>query len=591
MRIPPIAVAVGWMVAAVAAAGPPIQDRSPVDLALTADGKWLVTANQTSGTATLIDVARQRVVAEIEVGEYPVSVVAGGEPDEIWMSCRDSGTVVRLAIDDGELDKIQTRTVGYHPWGLAWDPRRGSLWVAQRAAGRVVELDGAGGEVVRTVEVGNWPERLAISPQASHLVVTLAGEQGMAIVDLNRGSVRKRSFRALNQGQPIFSDDGTEVWLPWMMYRAFPINPTNIRRGWVWGSRLGRIPLDDSGTRRILTLDQRGRAVADPCDMSWVGDGSQLVMTAGGTHELLWFRRKRLPWRDYAGTDHMDPRLIPDQTRFRRIALGGRPQGIAAAPGSTTVYVANYLRNSVQVVDLREFRVVHEIDLGGPREPSPARLGAAIFYDAGRSLDQWYSCHTCHQDGGTNAVATDTLNDGSARTFKTILPLYDLPRTRPWTWHGWQTDLRAAMTKSLTSTMLGTPPSEKEIDALLSFFDQLKRPVNPFAVDESRDRLAISRGRKVFFGPAAGCADCHSGPHYTDGDIHDVGSGAPSDRYPGYNTPSLRGAALRLRLMHDGRATSLDALLRNHHRPQDVSGTRGLSEAQRRDLIEFLKTL
>ena len=43
------------------------------------------------------------------------------------------------------------------------------------------------------------------------------------------------------------------------------------------------------------------------------------------------------------------------------------------------------------------------IPLGGSEQPSSERQGEAIFYDARRSLDQWYSCHSCHYDGGSNA--------------------------------------------------------------------------------------------------------------------------------------------------------------------------------------------
>ena len=76
-------------------------------------------------------------------------------------------------------------------------------------------------------------------------------------------------------------------------------------------------------------------------------------------------------------------------------------------------YVANYLSNSVQVVDLVERKVARTIDVGHAAEISLARRGEAIFYDGRRSLDQWYSCHSCHYEGGTNAVTIDTLNDGS----------------------------------------------------------------------------------------------------------------------------------------------------------------------------------
>ena len=42
-------------------------------------------------------------------------------------------------------------------------------------------------------------------------------------------------------------------------------------------------------------------------------------------------------------------------------------------------------------------------------------------------------------------MTMDTNNDGSYGTFKTVPALYNVTRTAPWTWHGWQTDLGAAV--------------------------------------------------------------------------------------------------------------------------------------------------
>ena len=59
-----------------------------------------------------------------------------------------------------------------------------------------------------------------------------------------------------------------------------------------------------------------------------------------------------------------------------------------------------------------ERKIERTIQLGGPNELSLVRKGEAIFFDGQRSLDQWYSCHSCHYEGHTNAVAMDTRNDG-----------------------------------------------------------------------------------------------------------------------------------------------------------------------------------
>ena len=225
---------------------------------------------------------------------------------------------------------------------------------------------------------------------------------------------------------------------------------------------------------------------------------------------------KHLPGHAAGGPDHLEPELREAPDKFDRIELGGRPMGLRMLSDDNTVLVSNYLSDAVQVVDVAERRVTRTLSLGGPRQPSLEREGEAIFYDGQRSLDQWYSCHSCHQDGAGNSVVIDTFNDATPRTYKSVLPLYHVTETAPWTWHGWQTDVRAAMNKSITSTMLGKPPTEHEVDALIAYLRTLKPPPKV----ERPETEASRRGEAIF--AEVGCADCHRGPHFTDGKVHDA---------------------------------------------------------------------
>jgi len=265
--------------------------------------------------------------------------------------------------------------------------------------------------------------------------------------------------------------------------------------------------------------------------------------------------------------------------------------GMRVSQDGKLAYVANYLDNSVQVVDIFGKEVTRTISLGGPGTPSLARRGEAIFYDGKRSLDQWYSCHTCHYEGGTNSERMDTFNDGTPNTFKTVLPLFNVHATAPWTWHGWQTDLADAMHASLTTTMLGPKPQEGDSEALMAYLEKLESPPNPNRGPDGSISEAARRGEKVFKGAKANCIACHSGPYYTDGKIHDVGLGAPTDHYQGYNTPSLLNVYRKVKLLHDGRGKSLEQVLTEDHNPEKVTGKGALSDDELRDLVEYLKTL
>jgi YVTN family beta-propeller protein len=567
-------------------------NRSPVDLVLGPKDAWLATVNQTADSVSLVSPSDGRILHEITVGHHPVGIALAPDEKTLLVSGHYSGEVTLLEVNSNKLQNLGSIDVGYQPHGIAVAHDGNTAYVACTANAQVAVINLAKKNVAARIDVGRWPRHLALSPDGSRLAVGTSGDRGVTIVDTRQQkALYQEQFVGLNIGHMQISRDGHYVWFPWMVYRNNPITAGNIRLGWVLASRIARVRLDGPARREAMSLDPQGKAIADVHGLDLTSDESRLAVSASGTHELLVYRTTGLPLIDYGGTDHIDPDLLKDDNRFHRIELGGRPMGLRIGKDDNTVYVANYLDNSVQVVDLAARKIARTIPLGGPKTPSLARQGEAVFYDARKSLDQWYSCHTCHFEGGTTSVPTDTSNDGSPFTFKTVLPLQNLAETGPWTWHGWQTDLHAAMKKSLTETMLGPPPTDEDARALLAWLQSLEEPPNPFRQKDGSLSAAAERGRVVFNSEKAACATCHSGPHFTDGQIHDVGLGSPRDRYQGFNTPSLRGVYARVKLLHDGRADSLEAVLTGDHSPEKVSGTPPLTAQERSDLIEYLKSL
>ena len=235
------------------------------------------------------------------------------------------------------------------------------------------------------------------------------------------------------------------------------------------------------------------------------------------------------------------------------------------------VYVANYLAQRRPGRRSAGRKVERTIDLGGPAEPSLARQGEAIFYDGRRSLDQWYSCHSCHYEGHTNALAMDTRNDGRNGNYKIVLSLRNVTRTGPWTWHGWQKDIETAMHKSLTDSMLGKAPTDDEIKALVAYLDTLAPPPNPHrGPDGKLSRSRPARRAASSTRPAASAAI----PARTSPTARSTTSAwpRPGDAYKGFNPPSLLGCYDRVLYLHDGRAKSLEEVLQGPHSPAKVTG-------------------
>ncbi|MCA9226111.1 MAG: hypothetical protein KDA47_10895 [Planctomycetales bacterium] len=576
---------------------------SPVDLALASDGSWLVTVNQTADSISLVDVAAGKVLDELQVGDHPsaIAIVPNDEPrangkigseTRVLVTASHAGELVLVDVAKGKLHEAARIKLGYEPTGVAVSTDGRLAYVALTAAAQVAAVDLTKLEVTARIDVGRWPRYLAISPDGKRLAVGAGGDRGVTVVDVpTRTKIYLDQFVGMNIGHMQTTADGRYAYFPWVVYRRNPITPGNIRLGWVLATRVARIRLDDPERREAMSLDPSGEAVGDPHGLALTPDETHVVVSASGTHELLVMRRNDLPLESLGSTDHIPRDVLLDRERFRRIPLGGRPMGLRIAADNRTAFVANYLDDSVQVVDILDGAVKHTIHLGEHASPSLARRGEAIFYDARRSLDQWYSCHTCHYEGGGNSVAIDTLNDGSVASYKTVLPLYHVAETMPWTWHGWQTDLRAAMTKSITSTMQGPAPNDEDVDAMIAYLKSLRLPPNPYRQADDRLSDAAERGRRIFEGERGACANCHHGPLLTDGKNHDVGLGKPNDRYDGFNTPSLRGLYRKTLLLHDGRVDSLPALLTGPHDPSKVSGVEPLAEDELADLIEYLKTL
>jgi YVTN family beta-propeller protein len=562
-----------------------------VDLVISSSGDWLATVNQTSNSVSLVSLQAGIVLDEISVGEYPSAILLHPDGKHLLVTSSYSGDLHWLAIASGKLESIDRVKLGFQPTGMVFSPDASKIYVALTDADQIAVVDFSSRRVLSKIDVGRWPRTLAVSNDGKRLAVGSSGDRGISIVDLIECKlVHIDQFIGLNIGHMQTSKRTDEVYFPWMVYRRNPINEGNIRLGWVMASRLGRIGFEDGSHREAISLDPPGRAVADPHGLALTEDETTLVISASGTHELLVYRSDGLPFLDRGSTDHIDRELLNDSERFYRIEVGGRPMGMKIANDNRTVWVANYLDNSCQAVDLIERKLVRRIDLGGDQTPSLARRGEAIFFDARRSLDQWYSCHSCHYLGGTNAVAMDTLNDKSAYTFKSVLPLYELSKSGPWTWHGWQKGLVDAMKHSMKTTMIGPDPTEEDALAMAEYLSGLRSPPNPYRAEGIGLSQAAERGKGIFAGAKGACIDCHQGDLYTDEQIYDLGLGSTADAYKGFNTPSLRGVFRKVELLHDGRASNLREVLTGDHAPQKVHGE-SLTGEELGDLIEYLKTL
>jgi DNA-binding beta-propeller fold protein YncE len=570
----------------------PEVDRSPVDVVLSPDEQWLVTVNQTSHSLSLVEVATGKVHDEIACGQRPSALAWSRDGKTLVASGTYSGDVTTYHVADKKLTKAASLWLGFEPRGVVLSPDDKRAYVALTTAHQIAVVDLATMKEQPRIDLKRWPRYLAITPDGKKLAVGTSGDGGVSVVDLSTNKLAfAEEFAGINLGQMEITRDGKHAYFPWMVYRHNPITPNNIRIGWVLASRVARVNLDAPARREAMALDPPGVAVSDPHGIALSPDEKTLVVAASGTHELLVMPTDKLPLQDYGGTDHLPLALQKDKSRFDRIPLEGRPMAIRYSKDGRRVFVANYLLNAVQVVDVPAKKITQTISLGGPAEPSLARRGETIFTDGRRSLDQWYSCHSCHYEGHVNSVSMDTRNDGRFGNFKTVLSLRNVTHTGPYFWHGWEKDLSSAVKRSMTDSMLGKEPTRDDVAAVLAYLQTLTPPPNPHRGRDGKLSEAARRGEVVFKGEKANCARCHSGDYFTDGRIHLVGTQEKGDVYKGYNPPSLLGIYDRAHYLHDGRSRTLEELLRGPHNPDRVTGRGELTDDELRDLLAYVRSL
>ena len=129
-----------------------------------------------------------------------------------------------------------------------------------------------------------------------------------------------------------------------------------------------------------------------------------------------------------------------------------------------------------------------------------------------------------------------------------------------------------------------------KLPALRAYQHSLVAPTPPAG---SVDASAAARGKQVF---DKACASCHVGGNGTDnnaGKLHTAeetgmdGAYAMRTNNRAYRTTPLRGLWQHPPYFHDGSAKSLGEVVAHYDRKRSL----GLSDAQRKDLVEYLETL
>ena len=218
-------------------------DRSPVDLTMSPDARWLVTANQTSDSISLIEIATGKVVDELVCGSHPVDLDFTPDGKQILVTAKWSGTLHVFSIVDDRLHELAPIKLGADPHGIAISSDGSKAYVGLVSTSQVAQIDLATHRVTRHFDVGQWPKYLTVSLDGKRLAVGNGGDSNVMIVNTETGEqlYDERLSNGINLGQMRTSSDGKYAYFTWMVYRTNPLNIGNIQRGCSNGQRIAEI--------------------------------------------------------------------------------------------------------------------------------------------------------------------------------------------------------------------------------------------------------------------------------------------------------------------------------------------------------------
>lgn len=357
-------------------------------------------------------------------------------------------------------------------------------------------------------------------------------------------------------------------------------NYDDIHWGTLMQNLISQVPLQSllepteklSAKARLYRLGIPGKGAADPAGIVSWSDGSFAVAIAGANEVAFGM----------LGTND-----------FQYVPVGAKPCKLLKL-GDDQLLCINELDDTISVIDKAsgpksgELRVTKTI--GEPKRPtSLAAQGEFDFYSGRLSHDGWMSCSSCHVDGFTPDLVSDTFGDGGFGNAKRIPSLFGTTATGPWGWNGRKKTLEDQIKATLSSTMhrdayLKQDISDDEIvNRLMSFIGTLEIPLQ-VRVEPAANEEDIRSGSMIFH--SRDCSKCHDpNARYTSPDVYDIGV---TDEFGQrkFNPPSLSNLKVRRSFFHDGRFKSLDEVLKKH--PQDDAV---FSDIQLQQLKAFLLSL
>jgi YVTN family beta-propeller protein len=598
--------------------------KSPIQMALSRDGRRLFVTCENSGEVLVLDTGVRKVVTSVKTGENPFGVVLSPDESRLYVSNRGDDSVT--VFNAGSMEIIRHIPVGNDPHGLMTDETGRYLFVANMGTDDVSVIDTGDLTEIKRLETGRSPFGIAISPDHRFLYVSSQLSVPvplrtppiieLTVIDAKRQIVagRQQLFSTLVGQNLAVSPDNRFVVVALELPKNL-LPETQVYQGWMVTHGFAIAETGPQGRVAYFLLDEANLYYADPFGVAFSPDGQRLYISSSGVNAVTAIDMKRLAGLLQAkdGKIGLSDEAISLNARNlglsseyvqARIPTQNNPKDIVFAPDGRWIYVANRLSDSIQVIDAGNNQVAGAIDLGGPRIETVLRRGARLFNYSSISFQKQLSCNTCHPENHLDGLVYDIVapEEGIGQNLVDNRTMKGIANTGPYKWSGKNPSLQRQDGPRAAQLFFRSHGFEKDdLEATVHFIESLPLKKSRYASTDGRLDEFQKRGKAAFeraytkdgrYIPVANrCITCHPAPYYTDLMVHDVGTQSETDDSGEFDTPQIGDVYETAPFLHDGRSNSLEEIWTVFN-PGDTHGiTNDMAKDNLNELIEYIKTL
>lgn len=566
---------------------------SPCDIEIDGAGKVIYVAEESSGAVKAYSLKNNELLGSFSTKFPPKALKINGDKILVAASWSDG----ELIVAERKGMKLEANIkVGKGACDIALHPNLDKAYVANQYSDDISVVDLKNNIETNRIKVLRQPMVIDISKDGKYLfaanfltagradvdtvtcevsVIDLDKEEKIKDIPLANGSNALRGI--------CVSYDGKFVFISHNLGR-FQVPTTQLEQGWMNTSAMSVIDAQKLELIATVLLDEPENGAAG----SWGIDCSEnhIVVCHSGTHDfsiidynsfiekLLNYPRKDELSYDLRFLSGLRKRVPVPGNNPRAVRISGNKAFITEyfSDAISIVNVDNPLPSQTKTISLNDNLVIDSV-----------RLGEIYFHDATYCFQKWQSCTGCHPNNArTDGLNWDLLNDGmgNPKNCKSMLLAHPTP---PAMISGIRDSAEIAVRAGFRYIQF-IEIEEGHARAVDYYLKSLKPVPSPFLINGKLSPSA-EKGKKVF--EKIGCASCHSGPHFTDLQMHEMGRQGEYDHQNRWDTPTLIEVWRTGPYLHDGRCATMKEVFteEKHGIWEDIS------EEEIDQLVEYVMSL